>query len=645
MTVISLVRPNKRGKTSRKCSLWLPIIAPKGATSSSGVNPAVPVKTSIPRSHGRFPPRSRTGCWYVRCARTLMSRKAHTSRSVRPPSADYGLPDLLPSFATLTSDEERERKAQSSIPGTYTVIVMPESFSYLPGHADERSGEQSRSSTSSPLVDSGQSSQRNDNPEVNDPNVVILKTFPDARRYLCSDYRGSTRTLESDPQDSSHSSTVSVYSADLSALDDYNAQEQTTLTDYEAMLLSHFRNVIWPKLVPQGIWPDGSHGPRLGVEVLEQEASICPPLFHAIMAISKLGLDRQGSCINMSALNFHRQDFPLPQNILHHSDNLLSDGLFLTQFLLLIHEVMVAKPDGSSLWSHYISQMLEITLLRQSALGVERFPFVIWWICNIDLYALLSGAGTGDYVKMVLGSDLLPWPGSSLSSIDSCGTDVIGSHEPDNPTLLLQLYRDMFGLAVQLGLAIAGRKKLGASDPYAPINLHEDLKQLWDSSEVRFWAEKQTRLPKQLQSILEQMNLLFHTSLLCYYTTSPCPGQSIGLGEIPEQRVHHHTTMILQHAEATIMNIQGSLPHFIIFPLFLAGIAAETIDLKVKAWELLSNIEENEIGYNASTTCYMLQLVYECQMQRSSGNSGRPFPWIDWVELLAERGFRLVSYG
>lgn len=158
---------------------------------------------------------------------------------------------------------------------------MPESFSYLPGHADERSGEQSRSSTSSPLVDSGQSSQRNDNPEVNDPNVVILKTFPDARRYLCSDYRGSTRTLESDPQDSSHSSTVSVYSADLSALDDYNAQEQTTLTDYEAMLLSHFRNVIWPKLVPQGIWPDGSHGPRLGVEVLEQEASICPPVCRA----------------------------------------------------------------------------------------------------------------------------------------------------------------------------------------------------------------------------------------------------------------------------------------------------------------------------------------------------------------------------
>ena len=333
---------------------------------------------------------------------------------------------------------------------------------------------------------------------------------------------------------------------------------------------------------------------------------------------------------------------------------------------------MAAKSDGPSLWSHHISRMLEITFLRQSAFGVERFPFVIWWICNIDLYALLSGAGTGAYVKTVLESDLLPWPGSLLSPIGPHGSDVIYSHEPDNLTLLLQLYMDMFGLAVQLGLTIADMKKLGASYPYSPINLHEDFRRLWDSSDVRFWAENQTRLPKQLQNIFEQVgqvgfffffffncdpsqiskltlghqiNLLFHTSLLLYYT-SMCPSQSIGLGEIPAQIVHHHTTMIFQHAEAMMVRIQGSPPHFIIFPLFLAGIAAETIDLKVKAWELLSNLEENEIGYNASTTCSMLQLVYEYQMQRSSGNSSsRAFPWIDWVELLAERGFRLVSYG
>ncbi|GAB1195332.1 hypothetical protein APSETT444_004590 [Aspergillus pseudonomiae] len=292
---------------------------------------------------------------------------------------------------------------------------------------------------------------------------------------------------------------------------------------------------------------------------------------------------------------------------------------------------MAAKSDGPSLWSYHISQMLEITFMRQSAFGVERFPFVIWWVCNIDFIALLSGAGAGDYVKTVLESDLLPWPESLLSSIGSSGSDDIDSHEPENLTLLLQLYKDMFGLAVQLGLVIADMKKLGVSYSYPPINLqqrgidlHEDLRRLWNASDIRCWAENQTRLPKQQQRILEQC---------------------IGMGERPEQDVHHHTTMILQYAEAMIVDIQGSPLHFIIFPLFLAGVAAETIDLKVKAWELLSNLERNEIGYNASTTCYMLQLVYEYQMQQRSYNGGRPFPWTGWIELLAERGFGFVSYG
>ncbi|KAE8376837.1 hypothetical protein BDV26DRAFT_228048 [Aspergillus bertholletiae] len=690
MTAISLVRSNKQGKPSRKRSLWLPIIAPKNTTSSSGVNLPTPVKASTPRSRRRFPPRSRTGCWtcrsrkvkcdekHPRCnqctrlghdcdyrprlsfrddTRRVIARMSdvktignlvwdpHVCRNIRPP-ADYGLPDLLPSFATLTSDEEWERKAQSSLPGTYTVVIMPASFSYLPGHADEKSGAQCRSSTSSPLLDIRQCSQQN---EAYDPNVIILKIFPDVGRCLCSNCRGSTHMLEPDSLDFSCSSTASVYSADLGAPDELDDQDQAKLMEYESMLLSHFRNVVWPKLVGQGIWSDESDGHRLGVEVLEQEAAIYPPLFQVMMAISKLALDRQGHSVDMSTVNPCQHNFLLPQNIHHHRDSLPSDGLFLTEFLLLIHGVMAATPDGSIFWSHHISQMLEITFMRQSVFGVERFPFVIWWVCYIDLYALLSGTGTGDYVKMVIERDLLPWPEFISSSIGSSGSSITGLHELGNLTLLLRLYKDMFRLAVQLGLVITDLKKPDILYSYTPINLQqrgvdlcEDFKRLWDSSEVRFWAENQTSLPKQLHSILEQIKLLFHTSLLFYYT-STSPGQSNGLGEIPKQKVHHHSTTILQHAEAMIVKSPGSPQHSIIFPLFLAGVAAETIDLKVKAWELLSNLEENEIGYNASTTCHMLQLVYEYQMQRS-GNGTRPFPWIDWIGFLAERGFRLVGY-
>jgi len=33
---------------------------------------------------------------------------------------------------------------------------------------------------------------------------------------------------------------------------------------------------------------------------------------------------------------------------------------------------------------------VKLTLLRGDAFDEEKLPFVIWWICNIDLEALFS---------------------------------------------------------------------------------------------------------------------------------------------------------------------------------------------------------------------------------------------------------------
>ncbi|KAE8350171.1 hypothetical protein BDV28DRAFT_45929 [Aspergillus coremiiformis] len=717
MTVMSLVQPKKRANASRRRSLWLPIIAPKGTTSTPSINPLVSVKSSIPRPHARFPPRSRTGCWTCRsrkvkcderhprcnqctrlghdcdyrprlsfrddthriiqrmsavetvgnvvwdreisfiflliqyqprmCSPTYFFSIARMFGDLKPPAANFGIPDQLPSFAALTSDEERERKAQSSIPGTYTVIVIPESFSHLPKLVAERIEESYRNSSS--LLDGGQSRQTDKHPELNDPNVVILKTFPDARRYLCSGRRDSTPTLESESRDSSLC-TISISSAVPNTLDDGNAQEETKLTGYEATLLDHFRNAVWPRLVPRGIWLGSTNGHELSIEVFEQEAAIFPPLLQAIMAISALSLIRQGNKLDMSAMSHYRQGFPLPQYDIRHSKNHLSDGLFFTQFFLLIYEIMAAKSNEPNSWSHHISRLLEITSLRQSAFGIERYPCIIWWTCNIDLYALFSGAGTGYYVKTVIENDLLPGPESVLPSVGSDDPGVLDSHEHNSLTFMLRLYKDMFILAVRLGLTIAEAKKQDATYPYLPVSLQQqgaelygEFKGLWGSADVHFWTENQTKLPQQLQDILEQVYLLFHTSLLLYFT-SMWPGQGIGFEESPEEKAHQHTTAVLQHVEARILKIQESPRHFLIFPLFLAGVAAGSSDLKVKAWELLSSLEESEIGYNASTTCSMLQQVYERQMQQSR-NGGGPFLWVDWVELLVERGFQLVSFG
>ncbi|KAF7597422.1 hypothetical protein BBP40_003669 [Aspergillus hancockii] len=562
-------------------------------------------------------------------------------------STDLGAPDLLPSFAALTSDDEREKKAQSSIPGTYTVIVIPETFSQASKQVDEIYEEPCRVSTSSSLLNSGQSSQMDTISDVNNPNVVILKTFPDSRRYLSSDRRSSTQALESDPRDSS-SPTASLPLVVSNALNSDNTQVSPELPDHEATLLDHFRSVVWAKLIPGAIWVDDLSGHRLSAEIFEQEATTFPPLFRVIMAISALSLSREGGNLSLDAGSHYQQDFSFLQNIIYHSEDLLSDGLFLTQFLMLVYEITAAQSYGPNLWSHHISRLLDITFLRQSAFGMERYPFIIWWVCTIDLYALFSGAGAGEYVKTVTESNMLPGPESLLCFPSLNGFGVIDRREHDG-LAIMHLYKDTFMLAVRLGLVAAEVKKISASDSYSSVDLQqqasdlrEEFKRLWNSPDVHFWVDNHATLPKQLQSSLQQVFLLFHTSLL-FYHTSMWPKQSIGLEESLEETAHHHATMILQHAEDMVLKNPDSPQHFIIFPLFLAGATARSSALKVKAWELLSNLEESEVGYNASTTCYMLQVVYERQMQQSS-NGGGSFLWVDWVELLAERGFRLVSY-
>jgi hypothetical protein len=64
MTVTSLVMQNRRGHTSAKRPLRLPIIAPKEEPVEGK-----PEKGLIAPPRIRLPPRSRTGCWYVHSTR------------------------------------------------------------------------------------------------------------------------------------------------------------------------------------------------------------------------------------------------------------------------------------------------------------------------------------------------------------------------------------------------------------------------------------------------------------------------------------------------------------------------------------------------------------------------------------------------
>lgn len=60
------------------------------------------------------------------------------------------------------------------------------------------------------------------------------------------------------------------------------------------------------------------------------------------MAVSALSLSHSGTGQNVDALQYYQQALPSLQNNLRNNDDLASDGLFLTHFLLLIYEVSLS---------------------------------------------------------------------------------------------------------------------------------------------------------------------------------------------------------------------------------------------------------------------------------------------------------------
>lgn len=75
-----------------------------------------------------------------------------------------------------------------------------------------------------------------------------------------------------------------------------------------------------------------------------------PQLFHAMMAVSALSLAHQDGGQSIDALQHYQQAFPSLQTSLRSPQDLCSDGLFLTHFLLLIYEVWLLVWSSSPLY-------------------------------------------------------------------------------------------------------------------------------------------------------------------------------------------------------------------------------------------------------------------------------------------------------
>jgi len=357
-------------------------------------------------------------------------------------SAGNAALDDLPPFANLTSDEDREKKAERSSPGTYNVVVNQDSFQHLPEYNDDADIKREllspmrRGSLATSLGSSLSREAAVEGVAVpGDPNIVVLPRFEDVTR------RGTFSSNQARSPISPITKHVLIKTEDTD--DAVITEEPETMTDsaqasQEARYLRQFRQVVWRQLVPAE--PDQRDGMRRSsVNTLEAAAAVFPPLHHAMMAVAALSLAVQESRERLDALQHYQKVLPALQSSLRSPDDLSSDGAFLTHFLLLVYEIAAAEPAHANMWSQHLSTLLRISLLRREVFGGETFPFVVWWICNIDLDALFSGAGSGEYVGSMLNSDLIPPPSFHLYPLGLDGSSVVYADEVEVLPTILQL--------------------------------------------------------------------------------------------------------------------------------------------------------------------------------------------------------------
>ncbi|OAP62188.1 hypothetical protein AYL99_04391 [Fonsecaea erecta] len=709
ITTTTLVMPvDKRGEALRRPPLRLPVIAPKedqsSSASSSRSGPSVP-----PRS--RLPPRSRSGCWTCRsrkvkcdeskpvcgpCARLSLncdfnpriSFRNDTSRVVgrmqdvtiaaspvwdpatspaltenSPGSADV---DDLPPFASLTTDEEREKKAERSSPGTYHVVVNQESFRNLPEYTDEPEIKQEllppprRSSLATSLASSfSRDAGTEVVPVSGDPNIVVLPRFQDVKRR--STFSSNRARSPISPtlghamvKDEATIKVEDPEEAVLSEESDSMPEPELPAVGQEARYLRQFRQVVWKHLVPAE--PDQRDGmARSSVHILEHAAAGFPPLHHAMMAVAALSVAIQEGKEWLDALQYYQQALPALQSTLRGPNDLSSDGAFLTHFLLLVYEIAAADVEHSNLWSQHLLTLLQISLLRRDELGGEVFPFVVWWICNIDLDALLSGAGNGGYVESLLNNDLIPPPSFHLYPLGLDGSSVLYADEVEVLPIILQLDYEVTLLGIRLallarefrsditfdGVDILQRSQALRIRQSRIFELQEALRQLWVTPAVMMINQEVDNLPLRPKQLYEHAASLYRACII-YSHTSIWPGQRLETSPDYDTEIAVASSQILQMTSKALAE-DRSYCRYLVFPVFMAGFVATDGAHRMHAVDLLREMEKSSIGRNTTTTRKVLAAVYEKQNERFM-NTGQSLD-VDWMHVMVEEDLMIVNFG
>lgn len=170
--------------------------------------------------------------------------------------------DDLPAFHVLATDEERERKAERKRPGTYGVVITPDSFADLPEYASTTPTDSSRR-TSLASHQSGFALPSATSARIpllrtrTDPNIVVLDRFEDASPTAGIPFPLPSPSRSLSIPDGLHA--LSINSAPIVGDSVFESPPPSAERSSDEVLFSHFRRYVVNRLIqPQldGTNPD-----------------------------------------------------------------------------------------------------------------------------------------------------------------------------------------------------------------------------------------------------------------------------------------------------------------------------------------------------------------------------------------------------
>ena len=125
-----------------------------------------------------------------RALHLINSVAAASARATETITAQLAGEDTFPPFASLTNDEDREKKAELRAPGTYHIVVNPSSFADFEEYSDGDEEDNSTTRSSGKGLLRGVGTVESPGMQIisadgnQDPDIVILRKFEDSQRRL-----------------------------------------------------------------------------------------------------------------------------------------------------------------------------------------------------------------------------------------------------------------------------------------------------------------------------------------------------------------------------------------------------------------------------------------------------------------------------